>query len=986
MKKEILYLFIFVLIFIELSATENPFLNFFKFGSSTKKQISYSGCYVPKTNSNSLASITAIANGSWQNTSTWSTGVLPTSADNITIPQGITVNLVGIAKAKTITVEGTLQAFKGQKNNASIDLETEMIMVMGANALFEIGTEEQPYIADGKCTITLVGQDNNTSGAMGDNFIGVMNGGTVKLHGKEKVSWTHLGAKASIGATQITLSEAVDWEIGDEILIVSSRTNPDEAEKRTITAISVDKLTVSFAQALKFPHFSELKTYTRPTDNKTWTADLRAEVGLLSHNIKIQGDVSGEQTGFGGHIMAMMNSTLVASNIELYRMGQKAKLGKYPWHWHLLHEFGNGQYIKNSSIHKSFNRAITVHGTSYTTLDNNFIYDHIGHGVFLEDGTERFNIIKNNVALLTKKPVKGEEVTPSDNQLNEVQNRTPATYWITNPNNTFQNNVAAGTVGTGYWFAFPQKPMGDSANDPRYNGIEPYKEPLGLFKGNKAHSSTSGVDVFDQLTADHRILSNRGWKNSSMHLLEDCTWYSNKLGIYSGLGNLVGDRYNFTSNLIFQNNILIDNVTAIQFASFTQVKESVIVADSGAGILTANKKLYRMYDGAGQIRDSHLVGWNSGKETLISSGGAATKNTNHRFSGITTASNKIPYVGLPDYDIAIKNNDTRPQNPSHPRNWITVVLDEDGTLTGKANTSIVSNHPFMLVGDETKPSHWIRAFMSPHKFVSSVLRFPSLSTANIPNITVRRTKPDTPIASAYHIYGFKTFIQFPFIANEGFQYTYTFEALPSTKLINISMENASSGDNYIVKFKDFGKLGGLSLLFAGQTLPESTSLTTLKNASSNSFYKEPNGDLYLKFVATRLNQTINMSWSTNFAVPLLDTDQDLISDRKEIQDGTNPFSDDGAITLNTTDYSVADNEIILSPNPASDYLNLSGSFFNVNTKVQLFNMLGKVILTKEFKSNSHIDRNINVSNFPKGVYLLVLRNDKNRITKKVLVN
>lgn len=99
-----LYLFAFVLIFTELSANENLFLSFFKFGSSTKKQISYSGCYIPKTNSNSLASITAIANGSWQNTSTWSIGVLPTSADNITIPQGITVNLVGIAKAKTITV------------------------------------------------------------------------------------------------------------------------------------------------------------------------------------------------------------------------------------------------------------------------------------------------------------------------------------------------------------------------------------------------------------------------------------------------------------------------------------------------------------------------------------------------------------------------------------------------------------------------------------------------------------------------------------------------------------------------------------------------------------------------------------------------------------------------------------------------------------------------------------------------------------------
>jgi len=986
MKKEILCIFAVIAIGTKLSASKNPFINFLNFGLKSQKTISYTGCYTPKNATKNLTSITAIGNGSWQNEATWSTRTIPTVTDNVTIPQGITVSLSGVVRAKSITIEGILEGIKGQPENSSIDLETEMIMVMGSNALLEIGTKNQPYIANNKCKITLVGKDNKTSGVMGDNFIGVMNGGSIKLHGKEKVSWTHLGAKASVGATQINLSEAIDWEVGDEIVIVSSRTNPEEAEKRTITAISTNRKSISFAQGLKYPHFSDLKTYTRATDNKTWTADLRAEVGLLSHTIKIQGDASGESAGFGGHIMAMMNSTLVASNIELYRMGQKAKLGKYPWHWHLLHEFGKGQYIKNSSIHQSFNRAITIHGTSYTTLDNNFIYDHIGHGVFLEDGTERFNVIKNNVALLTKKPIKGEEVTPSDNQLNEVQNRTPATYWITNPNNTFQNNVAAGTLGTGYWFAFPQKPMGDSASDPRFNGIEPYKEPLGLFKGNKTHSSTSGVDVFDQLTADHSILSNRGWKNSSKHLIENCTWYSNKLGIYSGLGNLVGDRYVFTANLIFQNNILIDNETAIQFASFTQVQESVIVADSGTGILTANKRLYRMYDGAGQIRDSHLVGWNSGKETLLSSGGAATKNTNHRFSGITTASNRIPYVGLPDYDVAIKNNDTRPQNPSHPRNWITVVLDEDGSLTGKPNTSIVSNHPFMLVGDENKPSHWIRAFMSPHKFVSSVLRFPGLSTSNIPNITCRRTKPGTPIASAYHIYGFKTFIQFPFITNENFQYTYTFEKLPTTKQINISMENATIGDNYILRFKDFAKLGGLSLLFSGQTLPERTSLTSLRNANANSFFREPNGDLYVKFVATRLNQTINMSWSTNFIVPLLDTDQDFISDHKEIQNGTNPFSDDGTTTLNTTDYTVADNEIILSPNPASNYVTLSGSFFTADTKIQLFNTIGKVVLKKEVKHNNYTSNKIDVSDFPKGIYLLVLRNDKQTLTKKILVD
>ena len=909
MRKKTLYIFVLLVVAHNFSSAKNPFKNFYNlFSDSNKIQLVSSNYKNQIPTSIHINSTQAVKSGSWQDGTTWSTGIVPTSTDNVLIPEGITVSLVGTVRAKEITIQGVLKGINAQKINAEIDLETEMIMVMGSNARFEIGTKDQPYIADGKCKITLIGNDNDSNDTMGDNFIAAMNGGTIELHGKEKISWTHLGANASVGASEITMSEPIDWEVGDEIVIVSSRTSWNEAEKRTINSISNDKLKITFTEALKFPHFSKIKTYTRAKDNKSWTADLRAEVGLLSHYIKIQGEAKSEQTGFGGHMMAMANSTLNASSIELYRMGQKAKLGKYPWHWHLLHEFGAGQYLKNSSIHKSYNRAITIHGTSYTTVDNNFIYDHIGHGVFLEDGSERFNVIKNNVALLTIKPEKGEEVTPSDNQLNEVQNRTPATYWITNPNNTFQNNVAAGTEGTGYWFALPQKPMGDSAKDSRFNGIEPYKEPLGLFKGNKAHSCTSGVDVFDQLTEKHKILSNRGWQNKEDHLFEDCTWYSNKLGVYSGLGNSVGNRFDYTNNLIFFNNVLVDNTTAIQFASFSQMKESVIVADSGTGILQGNTRLYRMYDGPGQIRDSHFVGWNTGTRTFISSGGAATKNTNHHFSGITTESNKIPHIILPNFDIPIKNDDTRPQNPSHPRNWITVLLDKDGSITGKANSSIVSNHPFMLVGDETKPSHWVRAYVSEHNFASSALRFPGLATAQIPNVSCRRIKDKTPIASAYHIYGFKTFIQFPFIVNEGFQYTYTFEALPTNKSINVAMENAKVGDNYIVKFSDFGKLGGLNLTLAGKSITETNSLATLKNSNSSSFYRESGGNLYIKFVATQMNQTINLTWSNNYTVPMLDTDRDLVSDRQEIINGTNPFTDDG--TLNTINF-IANNEVNL---------------------------------------------------------------------------
>lgn len=387
MRKKTLFLIITTFYLIKLPAKNDinysNGLNNIRADALETQQARAKKTYSASTLNALLPTNQAINSGSWQSVNTWSTGIVPSANDDVLIPVGITVDLVGVARAKTITVNGVLKGISGQENNAEIDLETEWLLVNGSNARFEIGSESQPYIANGNCKITLIGTDDGESmGMMGDKFIAAMNGATIEFHGKEKISWTHLGANSTVGSNEITLSEPVDWEVGNEIVIVSSRTDWNEAEKRTINAISADKLKVSFTEPLVFPHFSAVKTYTRATDNKTWTADLRAEVGLLSHNIKVQGDASSENTGFGGHIMAMMNSTLKANSIELYRMGQKAKLGRYPWHWHLLHTFGAGQYLKNSSVHKSFNRAVTIHGTSYATVDNNFMYDHIGHGVF----------------------------------------------------------------------------------------------------------------------------------------------------------------------------------------------------------------------------------------------------------------------------------------------------------------------------------------------------------------------------------------------------------------------------------------------------------------------------------------------------------------------------------------------------------------------------------------------------------------------------
>ena len=137
--------------------------------------------------------------------------------------------------------------------------------------------------------------------------------------------------------------------------------------------------------------------------------------------------------------------------VELYQMGQKSRLARYPFHWHVAGDV-TGQYIRNSSIWKTFNRCVTVHGTNMALVSGNICYNHLGHGYFLEDGIEHGNTIQNNLGILARKPVSGEQVLASDLR--------PATFWITNPANTYTGNVAAGSMGVGFWIALPLHPNG----------------------------------------------------------------------------------------------------------------------------------------------------------------------------------------------------------------------------------------------------------------------------------------------------------------------------------------------------------------------------------------------------------------------------------------------------------------------------------------------------------------------------------------------
>src|SRR5205814_1750266 len=225
-------------------------------------------------------------------------------------------------------------------------------------------------------------------------------------------------------------------------------------------------------------------------------------------------------------------------------------------------------YIRNSAIHDTYSRCVTVHGANYLDVENNVTYNNIGHCFFLEDGVEHGNQFVHNLAILTKchpnAPCVPTNLAPfksadGKNLLTDGQNatdilipsdNTASAFWITNPDNIYRDNVAAGSEQTGFWFALPEHPTGAFLDREGSANIWPRRTPVREFSGNTAHSNFDGF-MFDRGPKPDGTFSVGG---SNYHfaftdpanptsepkgsLFENFTGYKNRHGAVWGRGEL----------------------------------------------------------------------------------------------------------------------------------------------------------------------------------------------------------------------------------------------------------------------------------------------------------------------------------------------------------------------------------------------------------------------------------------------------------------
>jgi hypothetical protein len=480
----------------------------------------------------------------WSDPATWPNHKVPAAGDKVTIGRDKDVVLdVSPPPLDGLSIDGKLSF----SDDADLELTTEWIMLHGELA---IGTEAKPYTHKATITLTDNIKDEDVMGGMGDRGI-MLSGGTLNLHGSTTNSWSKLSATAKAGTTSIQVLDATGWKVGDEIVLASTDFDPRQAERRTIAAIKGNTITLD--QKLDFMHFGKI----------TFNVDERGEVAMLTRNIKIQASADAEQSFFGGHIMAMPSSHMYVEGVELNRMGQNMHLARYPIHWHLVGD-AKGQYIKNSAIHDTYNRCVTVHGTNFVLVQNNVTYNTVGHCFFLEDGIEHGNRFVKNLAIQikchTSKACVPYNLAPNGELSSAYENRqamrqvsvsgkdtllpsdnTVAAFWITNPDNTFIDNVAAGSDENGFWWSLPEHPQGQFAGAEISKTIWPRRTRMADFRGNVAHSNYDGFmldrninleNVFGLAGPSHIAKENPADENSKSveSLLESLTAYKNRNG------------------------------------------------------------------------------------------------------------------------------------------------------------------------------------------------------------------------------------------------------------------------------------------------------------------------------------------------------------------------------------------------------------------------------------------------------------------------
>ena len=381
--------------------------------------------------------VQTVQSGKWEEPATWG-GSIPAGGDRVQINHEVTVSN---ARSAEIQVTDKLQ-IAGRLDVQGSILVCSGGLLSGTEGTIAFHIENDRLFAGNTRPGPVPGLSDFHPADIG---LWVMPGGSVRLEGEKVTSWLNADgltdrfrrwrkgvsrSRAFDDGNANLESEPVGWHEGDQLLLV---TELGEYVLAELTGIQGKEINY------KLEPGDSLEGYVLRAETEFENNTVHPKVANLSRRLQIiSAGVNADSTNHRAHMAFLENSNVELHNVEIRNLGPRAKLGRYPVHWH--HTSSTTGVLSGSSIWQSVdeggNRFVTLHMASGVKVTDNVAFRSQGHGFFMEELHESNNVVSGNLSVDVRH---GEELP---NVEEAISNKTHH-YWVRAGNN-IHGNVAAG--------------------------------------------------------------------------------------------------------------------------------------------------------------------------------------------------------------------------------------------------------------------------------------------------------------------------------------------------------------------------------------------------------------------------------------------------------------------------------------------------------------------------------------------------------------
>ncbi|MBI4260436.1 MAG: hypothetical protein HY658_07705, partial [Actinobacteria bacterium] len=424
-----------------------------------------------------------VADGSWSDPATWSSGRPPGEADAVLVAHDVSLDGPDV-RVGPVWVTGSL--ILPADRSTAITLSGSLVALDGG--LVRAGSPDRPVASGSTATVRFDGPERSEL-AGGPDFepddvgLWVLDRGRLELHGAPvRGTWGELAATAPAGSREVVLEgDVTDWPTPSRVVVTATNATRDD-ENEAVGVLGAEpagggRTRLLLDRPLSFEHLGE--------------PGRSGEVGLLTRNVTVES----VDPARPGHVAFLAGARGGISYTAFRDLGPEDVLGRYTLHFHLMGDSSRGTVVRGSSFESAGGFWLNIHGSNGITAVDNVGFGARGSGFYMEKPAGWDNLWLHNL---------GVSVAPSEN----LRHRN-AVFWLL-LGNRLVGNVAVGAQqgadASGFFL-------------PQVSRDEPAYERPTVVLHNEAHSNRRyGFASWMNLSPTFDVVDVELWRNAEAGL------------------------------------------------------------------------------------------------------------------------------------------------------------------------------------------------------------------------------------------------------------------------------------------------------------------------------------------------------------------------------------------------------------------------------------------------------------------------------------